>query len=289
MGRLRDLASRSKRSNAFPSSSPFAFTLPAAVSRRDLFEATSDNNLAHRQALSSVPHLPPFAGPSLNQVDAATQTDSKVEPSSPTNGSMHGNLEGAHMANNANMANTTRDINKLVDMRAKKGAASTTNKWRETQHHLLAMADILTAHGDVLAHSGQNLSHTLNDIARDILEMNGIISRRGKEIEELDAQLRSMQRRFNTAHAQLKKAQDLTGRIIDDSTVQIHRRQTLTTMQQALQGINRVMGHEDLSKWDQEKVNGVLAVSSYLMYTYPRSMYNRYRQYICRPRTWAAG
>lgn len=260
MRRLRDLTSRSKRPNAFPS--PFAFAFPAAVSRRSPSEAATDDSLA--QAPSSHPHPSPFHEPSACQVDAGTQTDSKFEAFSQKNGNMADkDARNAHAVNatGTGTGTSTKDV-KLEDVKAKKKGPAT--KRREAQQHLLAaMADILTAHGDVLARSGQNLSRTLNDLARDILEMNGILSRGGDEIGQLDNQLRNMQRRFDEAYAQLQSAKHLAGRIIDDGAVQIHRRQTLNSMEQALQGISRVMGDEHPSKWDKEKVNGVLAVRSH--------------------------
>lgn len=131
----------------------------------------------------------------------------------------------------------------------------------ETEQRLLAMADMLAAQSDAVANSGSALSRCLNELARDVLEANQIVSRREKDIAEINDQLSTMGLSFAHAHAGLSRAQALVGDIIDGGLAQIHRQRSLATMEQALQGVRVVLGDEKVDGWDREKVDGILEAS----------------------------
>lgn len=147
--------------------------------------------------------------------------------------------------------------------RAKKQARS-RHVQHEIEQRLLAMADIVAAHSDVVTASGSALSRRLNELARDILDANQIIQRREQEITGINSQLSAMELCFAHAHAGLSRAQDLVGDIIDGGVAQIHRQRTLATMEQALQGIRVVLGDEKIDTWEKDKVDGILKVPIYV-------------------------
>lgn len=242
MERLRDLASRPRRSGPFP------FSFPVSLSPRNLFENickenNDDNDDSHTQSPTAIVYPGLIASPS-SQIGVSTQLASSRRH---------------HLGNDYSMGD------KFETSREDKAKARQEARalQRETEQRLLAMADILTAHSDILTDSGLVLSRRLNELARDIFEANQIIECREREIAELTQQLGAMELRFNEVHVGLFKASVLVGEIIDGGIAQIHRNRTLATMEQALQGIRVVMGDEGVGEWEEGKVDGILAVCTF--------------------------
>lgn len=191
-------------------------------------------------AVQSLPAAPPpeHTADPPSQIEAATQTESN---------------DAIHSHNSHDMKDATERENKIRAQR------ETRSRRRDTEQRLLAMADILAAHSDVVTDSGSALSRRLNELARDVLEANQIICRREQEVADLNNQLSAMRMRFTHAHAGLFKAQALVGDIVDSGLAQIHRHRTVSTMEQALQGIRVVLGDGKVDEWEREKVDGILA------------------------------
>lgn len=251
MERLRDLASRPRRSGPFP------FPFPVSLSRRNLFENTpkennDDNDESLAQPSTADVHSGLTVSPS-SQIGVSTQPVSNRTHHLGNEHSMGDNLETCR----ENKAKARQEARALQ---------------RETEQRLLAMADILTAHSDILTDSGLVLSRRLNELARDIFEANQIIARREREIAELTQQLGAMELRFNEVHVGLFKVSALVGEIIDGGIAQIHRNRTQATMEQALQGIRVVMGDEDVGEWEVGKVDGILAVCNFACPAFIRSL-----------------
>lgn len=252
MERLRDLTLRPRRSG------PSYFQFPVSLSRRNLVEDTAknddDDNNDNDERIAQTSTAGVNSGmtvKSSSQISVSTQVASNKAQDPGNDCGMGNKLE----AGGKNKAKAKQEARALQ---------------RETEQRLVAMADILTAHSDILTDSGLVLSRRLNELARDIFEANQIIDRRELEIADLTEQLGAMELRFNEAHIGIYKASVLVGEVIDGGIAQIHRNRTLATMEQALQGIRVVMRDEDVGEWEVEKVHGILAVCTVLPLAQPR-------------------
>lgn len=240
MDRLRDFASRNKR--------PFQFSLPISLSRRNLAE-----------------------GAYSSQSQESSDSQSIVQPISRSNAATQTDMDDNAKFNTRPPATTpklTWPARKSAEEKSETMAMGSNmrhGREREDQE-LLKLAEAVVAQGDALSDSGRDLSRRVNEMARDVLEANQIVERKGTEIAGLNEQLRVMRLNFNKAHAQLQKAQHLAGQVIDSATCNHHTTDNPTS---SMEGDVRLMkewvGHQDVKTWPSERVERCLMVCSHLV------------------------
>lgn len=271
MDRLRDFASRNKRR-------PFQFSLPNSLSRRHLAQEPSPSlrspSQASNESSPSVVNLVPAASRS----DASTQTEDLTNNNNNANGpSRYGYptssppspplpsspQHGASQGHKSTQTNTA--MVPAVDKTASKKKKEAARKRREkTEQELFELAATMAAQGDALSDRGRDMSNRLNEMARDVLEANQLVERKGTEISALNEQLRLMQLKFNKAHFQLQQAQDLAGQVLANRNKSIPEQHDAPDAQGPVEGdicaIKNWMAGQDVKAWPVDKVEGLLRV-----------------------------
>lgn len=271
MDRLRDFASRNKRR-------PFQFSLPNSLSRRHLAQEPSpplrSQSQASNESSPSVVNLVPVASRS----DASTQTEdltnnnnnangpsrcgyptsspSPLLPSSPQHGAYQG-----HKSTQTNTAMVPA-VDKTAAIKKKEAARKRREK---TEQELFELASTMAAQGDALSDRGRDMSNRLNEMARDVLEANQLVERKGTEISALNEQLRLMQLKFDKAHFQLQQAQELAGQVLANRKKSIpEQHDGPDDAQGPVEGdicaIKNWMAEQDVQAWPVDKIKGLLRV-----------------------------
>lgn len=138
---------------------------------------------------------------------------------------------------------------------------------------LLELAERMAAHGDALSSSGRDLSRCLNDMARDVLEANKSIEKKGTEINKLNEQLRVMELNFDKAHFQLQQAQTLTGQVIDSATVNRNVHGIVNRGMEIERHVHKLANFvmkQDVEKWPADRVERFLNVCTRRLLPCPR-------------------
>lgn len=261
MQRLRDLASRKRRSKATPS-------LPYSTS------STGHTLVKHAASLDPSLNLP-------SSIHSSSETDQDVVGVTSQTRSMSTQTDvKPSQANKSTQTQTQTEINiearldsylRMNNENAgpKKLAAKSSNKKAAAKEHcltldsdLLAMVDTLIADSNAIHCSGLAVSQCLNDTARDILEANTNINQIGSETTQLTNQMEMMQLRFNSAYVQFSNARSLHRTIIDHRSVATRHEVVLAEMLHSLQEIEKMIEDEEgqAYQWPIDRLHEILSV-----------------------------
>lgn len=245
MDRLRDFASRNKR--------PFQFSLPNSLSRRHLTQNSLHSQTQASNDSQSVVNILPV----VSRRDVSTQTDSinDVFNYPPLLSSQ----PGAH--DDKSTQNIMATMVGKTDASIKQAKKYAARKRREkTEQELFDLAATMAAQSDTLSDSGRDLSNRLNEMARDVLEANKIVERKGTEISELNEQLRVMQLSFDKAHFQLQQAQDLADQVVDKKIYEHDATDKRGLMEGDIRAFRSWVTKEDVKAWPADRIEKFLCV-----------------------------
>ncbi|KAH8780884.1 hypothetical protein F5883DRAFT_166593 [Diaporthe sp. PMI_573] len=129
---------------------------------------------------------------------------------------------------------------------------------RETYQKLLDQILTTIAQDDVIANSGLELYHRVNECARDYMEAKQIAERREHEIAAISAKIEAMQATMNNATKHLHKAQAIAAEAIDSSIAEQFRLREQDNLTNILIGMTNAIAKDTCHSWPREKVNKYL-------------------------------
>ena len=131
---------------------------------------------------------------------------------------------------------------------------------RETYQKLLDQILTTIAQDDVIANSGLELYHRVNECARDYMEAKQIAERREHEIAAISTKIEAMQATMDNATKHLHKAQAIAAEAIDSSIAEQFRLREQDNLTNILIGMTNAIAKDTCHSWPREKVNKHLEV-----------------------------
>lgn len=111
------------------------------------------------------------------------------------------------------------------------------------------------AQDDVIANSGLNLYHRVNECARDYMEAKQIVERRENEIAAVSAKIEAMQAIMDEASKHLQKAKAIATEAIDSSVAEQFRLKEEQNLTNILIDMTNAIAKGNCHTWPRQKVN----------------------------------
>jgi hypothetical protein len=149
-------------------------------------------------------------------------------------------------------------------LRLKGDSASSPDHPKQVEQNLALFDQIHTniAQDDVIANSGRELYHRVNDCARDYIEAKQMVERREHEIAAISAKIEAMQATMDKATKHLHSAQAIAGDAIDSSVAEQFRLKEQNNLTNILIGMSNAIAKGSCHDWPRDKVNKYLEVRS---------------------------